>query len=68
MHIVGQRLRYHPSGYSGTQYAGGAAVNGVAASWFSQVLPIATTASTTRWPAATRIGPPAWAAPTASTR
>ncbi len=40
MNIVGQRLRYHPSGYSGTQYAGGTAVNGVAASWFSQVLPI----------------------------
>ncbi|MEO7911400.1 MAG: hypothetical protein ABIV47_17275, partial [Roseiflexaceae bacterium] len=40
MRIVGQRLRYHPSGYSGTQYAGGTAVNGVAASWFSQVLPI----------------------------
>jgi len=40
MHIVGQRLRYHPSGYAGTQYAGGSAVNGVAASWFSQVLPI----------------------------
>ena len=40
MQIVGQRLRYHPSGYSGTQYAGGSAVNGVAASWFSQVLPI----------------------------
>src|SRR6266545_264172 len=40
MHVVGQRLRYHPSGYAGTQYAGGSAVNGVAASWFSQVLPI----------------------------
>jgi len=40
MRIVGERLRYHPSGYSGTQYAGGTAVNGVAASWFSQVLPI----------------------------
>jgi uncharacterized repeat protein (TIGR01451 family) len=40
MNIVGQRLRYHPSGYAGAQYAGGAAVNGVAASWFSQVLPI----------------------------
>ena len=40
MKIVGQRLRYHPSGYSGTQYAGGSAVNGVAGSWLSQVLPI----------------------------
>jgi hypothetical protein len=40
MKVVGQRLRYHPSGYSGTQYAGGSAVNGVAGSWLSQVLPI----------------------------
>jgi hypothetical protein len=40
MDIVGQRLRYHPSGYSGTQYAGGWAVNGGAADWFEQVLPI----------------------------
>ncbi len=38
--IVGQRLRYHPSGYSGSQYAGGWAVNGGAADWFEQVLPI----------------------------
>ncbi|MGW8251518.1 MAG: hypothetical protein ACWGO1_12810, partial [Anaerolineales bacterium] len=38
--IVGQRLRYHPSGYAGTQYAGGWAVNGGAADWFEQVLPI----------------------------
>lgn len=38
--IIGQRLRYHPSGYSGTQYAGGWAVNGGAADWFEQVLPI----------------------------
>lgn len=40
MTIVGQRLRYHPSGYSGTQYAGGWAVNGGAASWYNQVLPL----------------------------
>ena len=40
MGIVGQRLRYHPSGYSGTQYAGGWAVNGGAADWFEQVLPV----------------------------
>jgi uncharacterized repeat protein (TIGR01451 family) len=40
MNIVGQRLRYHPSGYSGQQYAGGTAVNGVAASWLAQVLPM----------------------------
>jgi uncharacterized repeat protein (TIGR01451 family) len=40
MKIVGDRLRYHPSGYSGTQYAGGWAVNGGAADWFEQVLPI----------------------------
>jgi hypothetical protein len=40
MTIVGQRLRYHPSGYGGTQYAGGWAVNGGAADWWEQVLPI----------------------------
>jgi uncharacterized repeat protein (TIGR01451 family) len=40
MKIVGDRLRYHPSGYSGTQYAGGWAVNGGAADWLEQVLPI----------------------------
>jgi uncharacterized repeat protein (TIGR01451 family) len=38
--IVGQRLRYHPSGYAGTQNAGGWAVNGGAADWLEQVLPI----------------------------
>ncbi len=38
--IVGQRLYYHPSGYSGQQYAGGWAVNGGGADWFEQVLPI----------------------------
>ncbi|GAB4579111.1 MAG: hypothetical protein Fur0022_18490 [Anaerolineales bacterium] len=38
--IVGQRLYYHPSGYSGDQYAGGWAVNGGAADWFEQMLPI----------------------------
>jgi len=40
MKIVGQRLRYHPNGYSGTQYAGGWAVNGGASQWFQQLLPI----------------------------
>jgi hypothetical protein len=40
LNIVGQRLRYHPSGYSGDQYAGGWAVNGGAGDWFEQVLPI----------------------------
>jgi hypothetical protein len=40
MDIVGDRLRYHPSGYNGTQYAGGWAVNGGAADWYEQVLPI----------------------------
>lgn len=40
MKIIGQRLRYHPSGYTGTQYAGGWAVNGGAADWFEQLLPI----------------------------
>ncbi len=37
---VGWRLRYHPSGYSGEQYAGGWAVNGGAADWWEQLLPI----------------------------
>lgn len=40
MKIVGQRLRYHPSGYSGGQYAGGWAVNGGAADYFERILPI----------------------------
>lgn len=40
MKIVSQRLRYHPSGYSGAQYAGGWAVNGGAAQWFEQLMPI----------------------------
>jgi uncharacterized repeat protein (TIGR01451 family) len=38
--IVGQRLRYRPSGYTGTQYAGGWAVNGGAADWLEQMLPV----------------------------
>lgn len=38
--IVGTRLRYHPSGYTGTQHAGGWAVNGGAADWLEQLLPI----------------------------
>jgi hypothetical protein len=40
MKIVGQRLYYHPAGYSGEQYAGGWAVNGGGADWYNQVLPI----------------------------
>jgi hypothetical protein len=40
MKIVGERLHYHPTGYSGTQNAGGWAVNGGAADWFEQVLPM----------------------------
>ena len=40
MTIVGQRLRYHPAGYSGEQYAGGWAVNGGGGDWFNQILPI----------------------------
>lgn len=40
MKIVGERLDYHPSGYSGTQHASGWAVNGGAADWFEQLLPI----------------------------
>lgn len=38
--IVGQRTRYHPSGHTGGQYAGGWAVNGGAADYFEQLLPI----------------------------
>lgn len=38
--LVGRRLRYHPPGYSGQQYAGGWAVNGGAAAWYSQLLPM----------------------------
>ena len=38
--VVGQRVRYHPSGYGGNQYAGGWAVNGGGADWWEQVLPI----------------------------
>ncbi|MCU0500464.1 MAG: hypothetical protein MUC51_01645 [Anaerolineae bacterium] len=37
---VGWRLRYHPSGFGGNQYAGGWAVNGGAADWWEQSLPI----------------------------
>lgn len=40
MKIVGQRVRYHPSGYGGDQYPGGWAVNGGAADWWEQLLPI----------------------------
>ncbi|RLT37853.1 MAG: hypothetical protein DWI57_13080 [Chloroflexi bacterium] len=38
--IISERLNYHPPGYSGTQLAGGWAVNGGAANWFNQLLPI----------------------------
>jgi hypothetical protein len=38
--IVGRRLYYHPSSYTGSQYAGGWAVNGGAAKWFEQMLPV----------------------------
>ena len=40
--IVGQRLDYHPSGYTGTRRAGGWAVNGGAADYLEQLLPIRT--------------------------
>ena len=40
MKIVGWRLHHHPSGYGGTQNAAGWAVNGGAADWFEQLLPI----------------------------
>lgn len=38
--IVGRRLYYHPTGYTGSQYAGGGAVTGGAADWFEQMLPV----------------------------
>lgn len=38
--IVGQRTRYHPAGHTGGQYAQGWAVNGGAADYFEQLLPI----------------------------
>lgn len=38
--VAGERLYYHPSGYSGANYAGGWAVNGGAAEWWNQVLPM----------------------------
>ncbi len=38
--IAGSRLDYHPSGYNSTRLAGGWAVNGGAALWFNQLLPI----------------------------
>ncbi len=38
--VVSQRLWYHPSGYSGDQFAGGWAVNGGGADYFEQLLPI----------------------------
>ena len=40
--VVGQRLRYHPAGYAGNQYAGGWAVNGGGANWWNAVLPVRT--------------------------
>jgi hypothetical protein len=40
MMVGGQRLNYHPSGYTGTNLAGGWAVNGGAAQWWNQVLPL----------------------------
>jgi hypothetical protein len=38
--IAGWRLHYHPSGYSGTQNAGGWAVNGGGADWMEAVWPV----------------------------
>ena len=40
MLVVGERLYYHPSGYTLTQYAGGWAVNGGAAQWWNLILPV----------------------------
>ncbi|HZY44298.1 MAG TPA: DNRLRE domain-containing protein, partial [Anaerolineae bacterium] len=42
LNVVGQRIRYHPSGYAGNQYAGGWAVNGGGATWWNAVLPLRT--------------------------
>ena len=38
--IISQPLDYHPAGYAGTRLAQGWAVNGGAATWFNQLLPI----------------------------
>jgi len=38
--IVSRPLDYHPAGYNGTRFAQGWAVNGGAATWFNQLLPI----------------------------
>jgi hypothetical protein len=38
--IISQPLDYHPAGYGGTRIAQGWAVNGGAANWFNQLLPI----------------------------
>ncbi|RME63120.1 MAG: hypothetical protein D6790_05235, partial [Caldilineae bacterium] len=38
--IIGRPLDYHPAGYTGTRQAQGWAVNGGAATWFNQLLPI----------------------------
>jgi hypothetical protein len=39
--IIGERLDYHPTGYTGTRHAGGWAVNGGGAQWYNQLLPVA---------------------------
>ena len=44
MTVVGDRLKYHPS--STTTYAGGWAVNGGAAQWWNQLLPLSNNAIT----------------------
>ena len=36
---MGWRMRYHPSGFSGNQYAGGWAVNSGGADWLETVWP-----------------------------
>jgi len=38
--VVGRRLDYHPTGYTGTRLAGGWAVNGGGAQWWNAVLPL----------------------------
>ena len=38
--IAGWRTRYHPSGYTGTQYAEGWAVNGGGADWLEYLWPV----------------------------
>lgn len=46
--IEGQRIDYHPSGYTGTRTASGWAVDGGAGTWFGQLLPVSDVTYTRR--------------------